>query len=213
MNRALRFHYVTYLVPAPDGVSLDHKHEGDPVEGALARLAESVARELTQGRPERLRVCENEECRWIFLDTSHSGKRKWCDMRTCGNRVKVARHRQRRREEGQADDADAGLLDAACWTRRRADRHDPRASARSPVTVEAVDRKVFASALDWPGWSRSGKTEALALEALAGHAARYAVIARRAGADVPGSRAPSMTSTSSSVSTAMPAPRSVSLRA
>lgn len=103
MNKALRFHYVTYLVPAPDGVSLDHKHEGDPVEGALARLAESVARELTQGRPERLRVCENEECRWIFVDTSHSGKRKWCDMRTCGNRVKVARHRQRRREEGHVE--------------------------------------------------------------------------------------------------------------
>ena len=113
MNRALRFHYVTYLVPAPDGVSLDHKHEGDPIEGALARLAESVARELTQGRPERLRVCENEECRWIFLDTSHSGKRKWCDMRTCGNRIKVARHRQRRREEGQTDGGDtSGTMDA-----------------------------------------------------------------------------------------------------
>ncbi len=99
VNRALRVHYVTYLVPAPDGVSLDHRHEGDPVEGALARLTESIARELTQGRPERLRVCENPECRWIFVDTSHSGRRKWCDMRTCGNRVKVARHRQRRREE------------------------------------------------------------------------------------------------------------------
>jgi predicted RNA-binding Zn ribbon-like protein len=90
---------VTYLVPAPDGVSLDHRHEGDPVEGALGRLAESVARELTQGRPERLRVCENPECRWVFVDTSHSGRRKWCDMRTCGNRVKVARHRQRRRAQ------------------------------------------------------------------------------------------------------------------
>jgi predicted RNA-binding Zn ribbon-like protein len=99
VNRALRAHYVTYLVPARDGVSLDHRHEGDPVEGALGRLTESIARELTQGRPERLRVCENPECRWVFMDTSHSGRRKWCDMRTCGNRVKVARHRQRRREE------------------------------------------------------------------------------------------------------------------
>lgn len=109
VNRALRFHYVTYLVPAPDGVSLDHRHEGDPVEGALGRLAESVARELTQGRPERLRVCENPECRWIFVDTSHSGRRKWCDMRTCGNRVKVARHRQRRRERppGSTEVADS----------------------------------------------------------------------------------------------------------
>lgn len=98
VNRALRVHYVTYLVPAPDGVSLDHRHEGDPVAGALGRLAESIARELTQGRPERLRVCENPGCTWIFMDTSHSGRRKWCDMRTCGNRVKVARHRQRRRQ-------------------------------------------------------------------------------------------------------------------
>src|SRR5262249_47343419 len=99
VNRALRAHYVTYLVPARDGVSLDHRHEGDPIEGALGRLTESIARELTQGRPERLPVCENPDCRWVFMDTSPSGRRKWCDMRTCGTRVKVARHRQRRREE------------------------------------------------------------------------------------------------------------------
>jgi hypothetical protein len=49
------------------------------------------------------------------------------------------------------------------------------------VTVEAVDRKVFASALEWPGWSRSGRTETLALETLAAYADRYAVVARRAG--------------------------------
>jgi hypothetical protein len=47
VNRALRTQYVYELVPAPDGVSLDHRHEGDPVEGALARLAEAIGRELT----------------------------------------------------------------------------------------------------------------------------------------------------------------------
>ena len=51
--------------------------------------------------------------------------------------------------------------------------------------METVDTRAFASALDWPGWSRSGKTEGLALEALAGHAARYALIAQRAGAGFP----------------------------
>jgi predicted RNA-binding Zn ribbon-like protein len=112
VNRALRFHYVTYLVPAPDGVSLDHAHAGDPVEGALGRLTESIARELTTGRPERLRVCENPECRWVFVDTSNSGRRKWCDMRTCGNRVKVARHRQRRREEQIAPSDLEGVADS-----------------------------------------------------------------------------------------------------
>jgi predicted RNA-binding Zn ribbon-like protein len=102
INRALRTHYVTYLVPGPDGVSLDHRHEGDPIDGAMGRLAESIARELSQGHPERLRICANDECRWVFNDTSRTGTRKWCDMSTCGNRAKVARHRARKREDAAA---------------------------------------------------------------------------------------------------------------
>lgn len=99
INRALRTHYIYELVPAPDGVSLDHRHQGDPVDGAIARLAESIARELIQGDTARLRVCENPQCRWVFKDTSRTGKRKWCSMRSCGNRAKVARHRARRKAE------------------------------------------------------------------------------------------------------------------
>lgn len=45
------------------------------------------------------------------------------------------------------------------------------------VTIEHTPKKTFASAADWPGWSRSGKTEALALEALTAYAPRYAAIA------------------------------------
>jgi hypothetical protein len=44
------------------------------------------------------------------------------------------------------------------------------------VTIERTPKKTFASAADWPGWSRSGKTEELALEALAAYAPRYAEI-------------------------------------
>lgn len=99
VNRALRTQYVYELVPAPDGVSLDHRHDGDPIAGALARLTEAIARELTQAEAGRLRVCANDECRWVFFDTSPAGRRKWCDMSVCGNRAKVARHRARRREE------------------------------------------------------------------------------------------------------------------
>jgi len=45
------------------------------------------------------------------------------------------------------------------------------------VTIEHTPKKTFASAADWPGWSRSGKTEELALEALADYAPRYAAAA------------------------------------
>lgn len=41
---------------------------------------------------ERLRSCPR--CGWLFLDTSRGGKRRWCSMRTCGNREKVSRHRE-----------------------------------------------------------------------------------------------------------------------
>lgn len=49
------------------------------------------------------------------------------------------------------------------------------------VSVEATPKKAFATAIDWPGWSRSGKTEELALAALAGYATRYATVAAEAG--------------------------------
>src|SRR3954454_19451045 len=57
VNRALRAPYVYELVPSADGVSLDHRHEGDPVSGALGRLAEAIARELPREDQEPLRAC------------------------------------------------------------------------------------------------------------------------------------------------------------
>ncbi len=102
-NRALRAPYVYELVPAADGVSLDHRHEGDPINGALARLSEAIARELTQEDKERLRICANDECRWVFRDNSPAGRRKWCDMSSCGNRAKAARHRERQKQAATTD--------------------------------------------------------------------------------------------------------------
>ena len=53
------------------------------------------------------------------------------------------------------------------------------------VSTEAGSKRVFACALDWPGWCRSGKTEQAALEALAQYAPRYAPVAARVGARFP----------------------------
>lgn len=41
------------------------------------------------------------------------------------------------------------------------------------VYVETGDKKVFASALDWPGWSRGARSEEEALDALAAYGSRY----------------------------------------
>jgi hypothetical protein len=52
--------------------------------------------------------------------------------------------------------------------------------AGSDVVLEVGAKRVFASALEWPGWCRSGKTEETALDALAEYAPRYAVVAKQA---------------------------------
>lgn len=54
------------------------------------------------------------------------------------------------------------------------------------VSLEAGFRLTFASALDWPGWSRSGRGEEAAVEALRGYAPRYAPVAVEAGLEAPG---------------------------
>jgi len=61
------------------------------------------------------------------------------------------------------------------------------ASARGPigVSIEAGQRKVFAWAIGWPGWCRSGKDEASALEVLAAYAPRYAAVVARAAVSWP----------------------------
>jgi hypothetical protein len=48
------------------------------------------------------------------------------------------------------------------------------------VILEVGAKRVFASAVDWPGWCRSARDEDGALEALTAYVPRYAVVARRA---------------------------------
>jgi hypothetical protein len=49
------------------------------------------------------------------------------------------------------------------------------------VLVEQGKKKAVAVALDWPGWDRSGKSEAEALQVFAAYRPRYAKVARLAG--------------------------------
>lgn len=54
------------------------------------------------------------------------------------------------------------------------------------VAIEAGRRRVFAIALDWPGWTRVAGDEAAALAGLALYLPRYAPVVRAAGMEMPG---------------------------
>lgn len=44
----------------------------------------------------RIRFCDATGCDTAFFDTTRSRTRRWCDMKTCGNRAKVAQYRERK---------------------------------------------------------------------------------------------------------------------
>ena len=58
-------------------------------------------------------------------------------------------------------------------------------TTRVAVAVEETLKRTFASAIDWPGWSRSGRTGPAALEVLLAYADRYAIVAQRGRRGIP----------------------------
>jgi predicted RNA-binding Zn ribbon-like protein len=60
------------------------------VLAALVRLSDS-------GRLERVKICDSDECRWVFYDRSKPGNRRWCSSDRCGNREKTRTYRNRHR--------------------------------------------------------------------------------------------------------------------
>jgi hypothetical protein len=61
------------------------------------------------------------------------------------------------------------------------------------VALEAGKKRVFATAVDWPGWCRSGRTEELALVALADAEPRYRPVTVDAGVAFPAKVADTLT--------------------
>ena len=72
-----------------------HEHISS-VLGVLQPIALSTARIVTEANPTRIRQCASSNCMYWFLDTSKSGRRRWCSMSRCGNRAKVAKHYRQR---------------------------------------------------------------------------------------------------------------------
>lgn len=62
----------------------------------LAPVAHAAAILLAERNLGRIKMCQNPACVLHYYDTSKNGSRRWCDTRTCGNRIRVAHHYQRR---------------------------------------------------------------------------------------------------------------------
>jgi len=96
-----------FLVRAVPHLRLAHTSGGarwtwsgdeENLDGFLWPVAWSAAELLTSCDLGRVCECGAEDCRWLFIDTSRNRSRRWCDMKTCGNRVKARRHYRKSRK-------------------------------------------------------------------------------------------------------------------
>ncbi|KZZ84386.1 CGNR zinc finger domain-containing protein [Bacillus sp. SJS] len=60
------------------------------IEHVQYTIIQSIIQTLNSTPAHRVRKCEHQECQLYFVDTSKSGKRRWCSMELCGNRQKAA---------------------------------------------------------------------------------------------------------------------------
>jgi predicted RNA-binding Zn ribbon-like protein len=84
------------LRPAQNGYELAST-TGDELDQMLWPVLRAATKLATSPDLERVRSCPGQDCGWLFLDTSKAGRRRWCSMAICGNRIKTKRHRARAR--------------------------------------------------------------------------------------------------------------------
>ena len=81
----------------PTLVAGGREASGTPPQ-ALSSVARAAIEVLTSDDATPMKECGRPECTRVYLDRSHGHRRTWCGMEECGNRVKAAAYRQRRKE-------------------------------------------------------------------------------------------------------------------
>ena len=91
---------VTPRLTDHDGYQL-HLHYFSPGAALAEHLAVdcgiALAQVIAAGERERLRRCDAPDCDSVLVDLSRNRSKRYCDARTCGNRLHVAAYRERRR--------------------------------------------------------------------------------------------------------------------
>ena len=99
-SRAIGKHALRRVSGSIQPVLLDSSTALDGIVNTLAIRAVDLLRELSTTR---LRMCAGPNCAWLFIDSSKAGRRRWCDMATCGNDAKAKRHYLSKKKQTKGD--------------------------------------------------------------------------------------------------------------
>jgi predicted RNA-binding Zn ribbon-like protein len=93
LNSWLKVPVFRRLVENQNGLRLAYEPVQIGWPAVLAWIADSLAEALAQEAQDRLKICANPGCAWVFVDRTKGKVRRWCNDATCGNRDRVRRSR------------------------------------------------------------------------------------------------------------------------
>ncbi len=97
--REIAQHQAARVVVADDG-AMSVSPAGNGIAARLLSLLLVVENAQRDGTWANLKACANDDCLWAFYDRSRNHGGTWCDMATCGNKLKNRDFRARRRTVG-----------------------------------------------------------------------------------------------------------------
>jgi predicted RNA-binding Zn ribbon-like protein len=93
LNAAMSVWVRPQIFQHQNGFVLEYAPRQNDWRWIQAKIAESLARTLTESPAGRIKICPDPLCRWIFYDKTKGKTRIWCNEKTCGNRNRVRRSR------------------------------------------------------------------------------------------------------------------------
>jgi predicted RNA-binding Zn ribbon-like protein len=85
------------IVPDMNGFRWNWACKPNDLDCMLWPVVWSAADFLTSDDLDTVRVCASDSCDWLFIDTSKNHSRRWCNMKSCGNREKARRFYTRKK--------------------------------------------------------------------------------------------------------------------
>ncbi|HEV3420912.1 MAG TPA: CGNR zinc finger domain-containing protein [Candidatus Acidoferrum sp.] len=93
LNSWLKVPVIRRLVENQNGLQFAHEPVQIGWPAVMALIADSLAEALSRQMHDRLKICANTGCTWVFVDRTKGRVKRWCSDATCGNRDRVRRSR------------------------------------------------------------------------------------------------------------------------
>lgn len=93
LNAALNVTGIQQLIRRQKRLRLEFVPRSEGWDWILSEIASSFAGQLAESDGSRIKICQNQDCRWVFYDATKGKTRRWCSDKVCGNRERVRRAR------------------------------------------------------------------------------------------------------------------------